>query len=225
VSGPPEPPRIARLHRDKHHRPVPWFVAWTTGPPHWHEREPGKGTPDFRILRSGAPGIAWAARICWVCGTMFQRQEPRAFVIGPMCAINRISAEPPSHYECAQFSALACPFLTVPNMVRRDKHLPPDADKPAGIMIMRNPGVTLVWVAKYNQPSTERDPAGGILFNIGQVPLFVEWYAEGRAATRAEVLASIESGLPALREPCEGSAAALAALDEAHRIALRLVPA
>ncbi len=29
-------------------------------------------------------------------------------------------------------------------------------------------------------------------------PESVEWYAEGRAATRAEVMASIESGLPNL---------------------------
>lgn len=29
------------------------------------------------------------------------------FVVGPMCELNRISGEPPSHRECAEFSA-AC---------------------------------------------------------------------------------------------------------------------
>jgi hypothetical protein len=36
-----------------------------------------------------------------------------SFVVGPMCGINRNSAEPPSHKECAQWSARNCPFLSV----------------------------------------------------------------------------------------------------------------
>lgn len=39
----------------------------------------------------------------------------------------------------------------------------------------------------------------GVLFQIGR-PFKTEWYARGRPATRAEVMESIESGLPALRE-------------------------
>jgi hypothetical protein len=33
------------------------------------------------------------------------------------------------------------------------------------------------------------------------LPVEIKWYAEGRAATRAEVMASIESGLPLLITP------------------------
>jgi hypothetical protein len=217
MTPPPEPPRIARLPHDKHHRPVPWFVAWLDED--GREADPGKGTPDFRIIKPGAVLDAWGSRTCWVCGVMFVRQEPRAFVIGPMCAVNRISAEPPSHVECAEYSALACPFLTTPRMVRRERGLPPGTEEPAGLMIRRNPGVILVWVTKYTQPAITSEG----LFHIGQ-PLFVEWYAEGRTATRAEVLHSIDTGLPALIEPCEGDPAALLALDEAHRRAMALVP-
>ena len=207
----PEPPRISRRKRDKHGRPVPWFVAWLDG------------IPDFRLVAPGAVQTAWVAGLCWVCGIRFQRQEPRAFVIGPMCVVNRIAAEPPLHHDCATYSALACPFLATPRMVRREKHLPPGVAQPPGVMIRRNPGVTAVWVAKYTEPSAVRDP-DGLLFRIGE-PMFVEWYSSGRTATRAEIVASIDSGLPLLAETCDGNPAALTALDEGHRAALSLVPA
>jgi hypothetical protein len=66
-------------------------------------------------------------------------------------------------------------------------------------MITRNPGVALVWVTRSYR--LQRVP-GGVLFEIGD-PLKVLWFAQGRPATRAEVDASIETGLPALREQAE----------------------
>jgi hypothetical protein len=62
-----------------------------------------------------------------------------------MCAILRISGEPPSHRECAEFSARACPFLSRPDMVRREDRLP-DAAKFNPLMLERNPGVAMVWI-------------------------------------------------------------------------------
>lgn len=218
-----EPPRIARLPRDKHHRPVPWFVVWMAERDGFtREARPGEpgAVPDFRVIKPGAIAGAWGRKLCWVCGMPFQRQEPRAFTVGPMCSVNRISAEPPGHYECAVYSAKACPFLATPHMTRRDRHLPEGTSDPPGVFLRRNPGAVAVWVTRYNQPSYRRDK----LFDIG-APLFVEWYAQGRAATRAEILASIESGLPLLAEPCQGDRAALAALRDAHAEALKLVPA
>jgi len=206
-----EPPRIARLKHDRHGRPVPWFVAWIDG------------EPDFRVLRPGATGIAWTARICWLCGLIFQRQEPRAYLVGPMCVVNRISAEPPSHAECASYAVQVCPFLTTPNMVRRDRHLPEGTVDPPGKMIRRNPGVIALWVAHYNRTTIRRD-SDGSLFDIGGAPLWVEWWSKGRPATRAEVAASVESGLPLLAEECQGDEAALFALDTAHAEALRYFP-
>ena len=127
----------------------------------------------------------------------------RTFVIGPMCAINRTSAEPPNHTACAVWSVKNCPFLTRPRMVRReDDELNVDkcAAFVAGEMIPRNPGVTLLWTTRTY--SIFRDPAGKPLIEIGD-PSAVAWYREGRTATRAEVEESITTGLPFLLAACE----------------------
>jgi len=200
------PGRMQLLPRDKHGRPVPWFVAWIDG------------QPDFRVIGPGKLDRAFRDRLCWVCGFPFQRQEDRAFLIGPMCAVNRVTAEPPCCLDCAVWSALNCPFLATPQMTRRERHMPGAAANPAGIMIRRNPGASLVWVARYK--AWHR----GFLFRFDE-PRRVLWFARGREATRAEVLASIESGLPILREMAEQDGpGAVADLAEMYRTALALVP-
>src|SRR4051812_26745029 len=77
--------------------PVPWFVEWFSG------------VPDFRQIRTAARLAAVQQHRCWVCGGKiagrFGYAETFAFVVGPMCALNRISAEPPSHHICASWSA------------------------------------------------------------------------------------------------------------------------
>jgi hypothetical protein len=207
----PMPAAIERLGRDRHGRPTPWFV---------HRDE--DGAPEFRVIRRG--GIIDALRFdwCWVCGQ--PRGRHAAFVIGPMCALNRVSAEPPSHLPCAIYSALACPFLSTPNMTRRERGLPEGTTEPAGHMIRRNPGVALVWSTRtWSTFRTGPGPAD-LLFDIGE-PTATRWFTEGRDATRAEVLASIDSGLPLLREQAERDGPdAVAALDRMHTAALRLVP-
>jgi len=212
---PPLPARIAALpvHRGY---PVPWFVQWMRD---GQGTDPGDGEPEFRIMDSRKLARAVLEHRCWVCGDRLGAR--RAYTVGPMCAVNRTSAEPPSHRECAIFSAVACPFLSRPHMRRREAGRPEEAVKPAGDMIERNPGVALVWITRGTR--TKRDPDGGILFDIGD-PLEVLWYAEGRPATRAEVLASIESGLPLLAEVAaeEGAEKVLARMAER---ALALVPA
>lgn len=207
------PPRIRDLDRDKHGYPVPWFVAWLDG------------KPDFRVIFPGAIEEALRHKRCWICGVPFLRQEDRAFTIGPMCAVNRVSAEPPAHRDCAIYSARACPFLSTPQMVRRDKHKPEDASCPAGISIPRNPGVALVWVTRYRAWTIRSDGNGGRLFDIGD-PREALWFARGRGATRAEVLASIDSGLPILREMAgRDGDGAVADLDAMHQRALAYIPA
>ena len=206
------PGRVTRLPRNKAKYPVPWVVAIIDG------------EPDFRVIRARGIETALSRKLCWVCGLPFLRQEDRAFVIGPMCAVNRVSAEPPAHRDCAVYSAAACPFLSRPDMTRRDRHMPQDAEKPAGIMIRRNPGVALVWVTGYKSWGRRSDGAGGTLFDIGE-PKETLWFARGRAATRSEVLASIDSGLPILAEMAEqDGAAAVAQLAEQHAAALHMVP-
>lgn len=183
---------MQNLPRNKNGYVVPWFVWWNED-----------GEPDFRVLKPGSIVRAYTDGLCWVCGQVRGSQRG-TFVIGPMCAVNRVSAEPPSHLECALYSAKHCPFLSTPKMHRRMNNLP-EGRTVAGIMIERNPGVSLVWTSRTWKPF--RAP-NGTLFNVGD-PEHVEWYAEGRAATHAEVQAAIDSGLPQLRDMArqEGPAA------------------
>lgn len=201
------PPRIAKLPRWRAY-PVPWFVQWFDG------------KPDFRVADAVKQDDATRFGLCWVCGERTGRNV--AFVIGPMCAINRVSAEPPCHTDCAVYSAMRCPFLATPTMKRRERGLPADYVDPAGVMCPRNPGVALVWGTRAY--STFRAP-GGYLYDIGE-PTQVSWFAHGRPATRAEVLASIDSGLPVLREAADvDGAAAHRELDVQLAAAMRLLPA
>jgi hypothetical protein len=181
--GLPElPPRIAALPVDERGYPVPFFVAWIDG------------KPDFRVADEVSLYSAVRFDQCWICGQPLGVH--RSFVAGAMCVVNRISAEPPSHRDCAQFAAQACPFLALPKSVRRDANMPEHFKDPPGVMLTRNPGVAVIWTTKTYKPISV---SGGVLFMMGE-PESVEWYAQGRAATRDEVLDSIRSGLPALRE-------------------------
>lgn len=202
--------RIGRLRRDSRGYPVPWFVAWIDG------------APDFRIIRRRGIPDAVRLGLCWICGGVIGSRY-QAFTIGPMGAINRISAEPPSHRECSIYAATHCPFLVKPAQRRRSGELPEDALEPAGMMIERNPGVALVWVTR--RWSMVGDGAGGVLFDVGE-PVETRWYAHGREATREEVLESIDSGLPLLRQAAEQDGPkAIDALERQRVLALRFLPA
>ena len=206
------PHRIAALPKNRAGYPIPKFVAIIDG------------VPDFRCIRPEAPGEAWRYRKCWICGGPLGKFS--AFVVGPMCAINRVSSEPPSHRDCAVYAATACPFLTNPDAKRRDGNMPGDKIPPPGVFIERNPGVTLVWTTV---SPTRFKVSNGYLFDIGD-PVDAAWFARGRAATRAEVLASIDSGLPAIHAEIDSKPEldrwlARAHLAQAHVDTLALVPA
>ncbi len=136
-----------------------------------------------------------------------------------MCTVNRISAEPPSHRDCARYAVQVCPFLANPAMRRR----PTGLDNMPGVAILRNPGVTAIWVTRTFRPVS--DGKGGVLVEMGPADR-VEWWAEARPATRAEVLASLESGLPALREAADvDGERGHRVLDREYAKALELAPA
>lgn len=204
---PPLPPSLRMLQIDDRGYPVPWFVAWIDA------------KPDHRIADARKAELARENKLCWVCGKKLKGDK--AFLIGPMCAVNRVSAEPPQHLECALYSVRACPFLTRPHAHRRENNLPDESNNPAGFMIRRNPGVVLLWVTRSFTLECDGD---GFLYRLGD-PIKTLWFAEGRAASREEVMASIDSGLPILRGVAEqDGAAALRELDAATQLALELVP-
>lgn len=213
----PLPPRMHLLPIDSRGYVVPWFVQWLDAnlrPTTWNA--PG-AYPEFRV----ADRDKWMRAVndgrCWVCGGRLG--VFKTFVLGPMCGLNRTTSEPPCHRECAQWSARNCPFLTRPQMERRDHdalaeqcrgHVP-------GNMLERNPGVTLLWTTRHFR--VWRDDKGAPLLTVGD-PTAVEWFAGGRAATRADVEASVAGGYPFLeriamdqdaREPDAGAVRVLQA--------------
>jgi hypothetical protein len=202
------PERMRDLKIDKRGYPIPWFVGYVDG------------EADFRCMDGSKMGVAVRLKRCWQCGKPLGKFM--TFVIGPMCIVNRNISEPPSHLACCEYGVRACPFLTQPRMRRNERHMPEEGTI-AGIGIMRNPGVTALWTTltyKAWRPST-----GGVLFEIGD-PEHVEFYAEGRRATRAEILASMESGLPLLMEVAEQDGPdAVEALKAQYAKALQLLPA
>lgn len=209
---PTMPLRIRTLKVDARGYPVPWFVEWIDG------------QPDFRVISGEKLARSINLDLCWICGGPLGRW--RVFPIGPMCAVNRTSAEPPSHRDCAEFSAKACPFLTRPKAKRREAGLP-EEHHCAGVMIKRNPGVTLLWVVKGRAAyRVWRPDINGVLFHLHADPVECLWFSEGRAATRQEVLRSVETGLPILREEAEKeSPAAVQALEKALGSAAQFYPA
>jgi hypothetical protein len=200
---PPLPPRMKRLDLDHRGFPVPWFVAWIDG------------NPDFRAIDAPKLGRAVRENRCWVCGDVLGQHK--AFVIGPMCAINRVISEPPSHRDCAIFSARACPFLSQPRMRRNEKGLPEDCVEAGGFHLKRNPGAVCVWITRSFRPFRPQHGNDGILFNLGD-PIECLWFANGREATRAEVLQSIDSGYPELMAVARKQGTAAVAALERYRI-------
>jgi len=183
----PLPPQMKGLPIARGY-PVPWFVAWVSG------------KPEFRAVFAGRAEQAIANRLCWVCGQTLGKRM--TFVIGPMCGINRVSSEPPCHPGCAEWSARNCPFLSNENARRREDDVVNNESLVAGapgIALTRNPGVSLLWTVESYRPF---DAGNGMLIDVG-TPLSVAFFANGREATRAEVVESVESGLPKLMELAE----------------------
>ena len=202
------PNRIRTLPVDRRGYPVPYFVDYVNG------------EPEFRAMSPEKWRKCVNERLCWVCGQKLGSHL--AFAIGPMCAITRTTSEPPSHRECAEWSAINCPFLSRPHMVRREDEMVKAKTLVAGEMIMRNPGVVCIWMTKSYR--IWRDSKGKPLITVGD-PLDVGWYAEGRSAARAEVEESIRTGLPLLAETCEGDSQCLQELEEKRHAILCLLPA
>lgn len=211
-------PDLEPLPRRMQHLPVdpergyvvPWFVAW----------EDGK--PEFRAMVKQKYMQAIKQKLCWVCGTKLETRF--AFLAGPMCGINRTNAEPPSHVECARWSARNCPFLNNPNMVRREDETINNAslrDVAPGFAIVRNPGVAMVWITR--EYEFFPDSKGRALIMMGR-PHEVEWYCRGRAATRAEVQESIDNGIGALEMMARTEPGGMEHLNKARSQFQKLLP-
>lgn len=204
---PPLPERMRKLPVNKKGYPVPWFVARVGDD--W----------DFRVIDPRRFEAALKFHRCWLCGQAMGRFS--AFVIGPMCLINRTSAEPPSHLQCAEFAVRACPFILLPNSKRRDAGLPEQRVSPGGEMLPHNPGVTLIYIT---QGYGIRSLPNGPVLAMGE-PTEVRCYREERAATRQEVIAAMDTGLEHLRAVAtKAGPATISILDIMHARAMQYLP-
>lgn len=190
---------IERLPRDRRGYPVPRFVAWFDDD--GNHCPTGTGTPNFRVADSHYKADCVRLDICWLCGRKLGSKK--AFVLGPMCCINRINSEPPCHYDCARFAARNCPFLINPDMHRVPALIPEISVPAPGEMIQRNPGVVGIWLTSWFRPFMSERGQDGVLFELGP-PKRLEFWCEGRPATRAEVGESVRTGLPLLANDYPG---------------------
>jgi len=203
------PPRMLHLPVDSRGYVVPWFVEWIDGKPEFRCLDPRKWVEAVRFKK------------CWVCGNRMGRWM--TFLAGPLCGINRTSSEPPCHLECAKWSARNCPFLKNPDQVRRtDEVIHSQLLSVGGVAITRNPRVSMLWTT--DTYTIFDDGKGGKLINMGE-PNQVEWWTRGRAATREEVLHSIETGLPVLAALAQQQKGAMDYLMECRGKLNKYVPA
>jgi hypothetical protein len=170
------PLRIAMLPRDHRGYPVPHFVQWIDGKPEF---------PLFDPLK-------WKRCVgrheCWVCGQPLGRWF--AFTVGPMCIINRISSEPPSHRECVEYAAQVCPFIINPAMRRVPTDRFGEVKPAGGKMDEGNPGTMALWITrKYEVFGTKTGP----LIKMGDANE-LHWFRRGRRATPQEAADAFEVG-------------------------------
>ena len=178
---PPLPARMQTLPVDSRGYPIPWFVATVDG------------KRDFRIADGEKRVRAVRHRLCWLCGEPIGRYL--AFVIGPMCAVNRNTSEPPCHRDCALFAVQACPFLMLPAAQERTAGLPSEMERTPGAL-GGNPGASCIWITETFKPYRVEN---SWLIRVGD-PVEVLWFAEGKPASRQAILDSFERRLPLLRE-------------------------
>ena len=92
---------------------------------------------------------------------------------------------------------------------------------PAGYAIKRNPGVTALWITSNFTLFFDDDRRP--LITVGPA-IEVEWFAEGRTATRAEVEESVTSGKPLLEAQARIQQGAMEELEQQYQAARALFP-
>jgi hypothetical protein len=209
---PDAPPQIAGLPVEERGFPVPFFVPTVNG------------KPEFRAVAPERVALADRKGLCWICGKRLNGLL--CFTVGPMCCVNRVSSEPPAHPDCAAFAVVACPFLSRPGAKRRPVGDEFEHQGAPGVMLAHNPGMIARWHTRsYRSERQGSGPRAGLLFRMGP-PVKVLWSTEGRDADRAEVLAAIERGLPALANLAKAEGPeALAELEKCVTRALKWAPA
>jgi hypothetical protein len=156
-------PRIKVLPRDSRGFPIPWFV------------KPEHDPPDFRVLRDNASFKAHNLNICWICGQSLG--SFKAHVLGPMGALQRSTTEAACHKTCAEFAAVACPFIANPNMNRSPRALPEGTNTFEAEL--DNPTFFCIYVMKGAQHRYLSRQGNAPVWHL-QEPVEVYWYRKGK---------------------------------------------
>ncbi len=106
LTGAVMPPAIAALPKDARGYPIPYFASYDGSRPRFDILDPARVVDCVERRLCGICGRKLAA-LCWYIG-------------GPKTLAARLSADPPMHFDCAQFAITACPHLTFENARYRD---------------------------------------------------------------------------------------------------------
>ena len=202
---PPLPERMRALPLSDKGYPVPYFASVINGQPNFTLADPHKWTRCIEQDR------------CWICG------QPlgvfKVFVIGPMAAMNRISGEPPSHLDCAEYAAAACPFLLYPKAKRRELADDIPQEPPPGEPVMHNPGTMVLWTTKQMRVR----PGRVSVIHLGD-PTTTQWFTEGRHATREQAEAAVDAAEADLAAMCDNDPVQLDLLSARVNALRKLLP-
>lgn len=170
---------------------VPYFVCWYLGREPVHERTPG-AVPSFQTVDAVRAIHCRRQRLCWICGK--QIGTYKWFVFGPAGVVAQQSVEPPSHMDCAHYAVQVCPFMLNPNKHIRVNRPLRESEQVTPDLSTHNPGVSVLWVTKTFLP-VPIDPKNGVYrYDVGE-PEMIEYWREGRKATRAEIKAAFNLSL------------------------------
>jgi hypothetical protein len=180
------PARMRNRPIDHRGFPVPWFVSNKLPDGRW----------DFVHVDPKRLETAYRRGLCTLSGEPLGKFV--SFVVGPMCIINRVAAEPPCIPELGKWAATVCPFLSQP-LAKRPAH-DPQAEKQAeknvpGLMVPDNPGGCVVWTVRKSDFERGRDR----LYRFGD-PVEVTFWTKGRMATPTEALGLFEARAAKLAE-------------------------
>jgi hypothetical protein len=194
----PMPAHMADRPVDRRGFPVPYFVAWLS--PLGARLREGQGEPDHRIADPDKLARCLKFSLCWLCGVPLGKW--RALVVGPMCLVNRTTAEPDCHPACAEYAARACPFLANQRTRRNDVRPLPSSSSSHPMGHKRNPGVACVFV--HTERWLKRIPQAAGLAPLFRMPVGeprrLTFFANGERASRLEVMQSLNGGMAILQE-------------------------
>lgn len=168
---------------------VPYFVSWFIDGKACDERYPG-AKPDFRVIDMRRAAICRQRNVCWICGK--QLGQHRWFIFGPSSALSRTAVEPPSHRDCAMYATKVCPYLASTTAVHRRDKLP--EHKVLLDVENEHPGVVVLWSTK-DYDLIPLDPSNGVFYYQPHEPDIVEFWREGRKATREEIVQAVDRAI------------------------------